>query len=572
MSDLPVTKIISTLKQISFSDSPEFLQGLFAALFPRFYDQSEWSWDEHPEAKKSLESIPKVVLGQPRTPRRFGGYFLPRRRYYAVSSDSEGNDQGTLVNELRAYRDPVRTGMVEIMDFGMGKVVLALDPRGDRTVAFERVPQLGVIIHRPEPFEELLTHIPHDRPESKDSKRVALVKFPYRVDQVELSRTIDLREPETRAWFGAQFSKPNDDWVWPEWVLKQPGTSELPEKPQTIVSMYERSDGQAPAPHTFVEMLPTLLNPVRGGGDLQWGGLTLMAIGEWLRNRDVDALIYPSSRSDAFVSYENGKLCDFGGWCLVDYRRDESDTAAHYVVVDMNPWSWVALPSGVTVAVGKDGSPNAGSFMITGVVEQARTEYLHQIESLRVAEETLGPTPSAITPHEAFAWGVFMFRWLHLAFASGDQEDITAAYRIASGVTLRNDREYFAGKIRWIFNRLAEDGEGKQALNDLLETASEIENSLPEGSSERSIYSAAIDLELVLLILARAAIAGQTTIKPPLSAPGVRALDLPPELKTEADAFLRAIEIPESTIAACSQAGVDLARGLSEYYAQQSSV
>jgi hypothetical protein len=543
---------------------PEFLRAVFQSVFPHFYDQPKWSWDDRPEVKKSFESIPRLVLSQPTVLRRFGAYVLPRRRYYTVCADSLGNDYGTLRNELRAYRDPVRTGMVDVLDFGLGETVLLV---GDREIEFDRSSDLGVVLDNPKLLAELLEHAPHEVVESSDGKVVALVKFPYRIDRVEFPRALDLRAPTARAWFAEQFSKPNDDWIWPQRIREMSGLSEVPDPPQTILSMYERSDGQAPVPRNFVEMLPTLLNQLRGGGDQPWGGTTLMAIGEWLRNRDVDALIYPASRSDAFVIYEKGELRDFGGWCLVDYRRHEGDMYGHFVQFDQNPWSWVALPPGVTVAVGED--EFAGTLLIRGIAEYGRDEYLHQVEALRAAEEAIGPASPSITPREAFALGTFMLRWLYLAFVSADQAHITVAYLVSCGLTLRNDREYLAGKIRWVYKRLAVDGDADPALKDLVEIASEFESRLAEPGVVRDIcdiYSAAVDLQLVLLILTRAALAGRTTVQSELSAPGLRKLQLPPELKAQADAFLRAIEVPESTISTSAGSAVELSCSLATHY------
>ena len=567
MTSMPFTHLTASLKQMAVEDCPEFLRALFQVLFPRFYDSHTWSWDEHAEAKRLFQSIPKVVLVPTKSPRRFGGYALPRGRYFTVCSDIDGHDHGTLIHELRAYRDPVRTGMVEVLDFGMGESALVI---GDRAIPFARQPQFGVIIHEPQPLEQLLSRVPHERFESPEGKVVVLVRFSYRIDQVDLPKTLDLRDPATRDWFGAQFAAPNGDWIWPDRIKKEFDIPEAVVPPQTIISMYERSDGQAPVPGSFAEMLPTLLNPVRGGGDTPWGGATLMAIGECLRNCGVDALIYPASRSDAFALYDNGELRDFGGWCLVDYRRDDSETAARYVVLDQSPWSWVALPSGVSVAVGRENSINAGSLRIDGLVERSRIEYLHQLASLHAAKDAVGPAPTAITPREAFAAGTFMLRWLHLVFASADQEAITAAYRIACGLTLRNDHEYLAGKIRWVYQRLVNSGEARPALESLVEVGSEFEACLPEGATVRAVYTAAFDLELALLILTRAALSGDSTVPSGLTARGVGKLNLPAELKIQADVFLQALATPESAVHTCASAAVKLARGLAAHYSGQS--
>jgi hypothetical protein len=557
------TGFVGSLKQLSVEDYPEFLRALFAMLFPRFSDVHDWSWEDHPETKKELESIPGVRLVPWKSPRRYGGYALPRRRYHTLCVDGKGDDHGTLVHELRAYRDPVRTGMVEVMDLGLGSTAVGT---GTEWVAFERAPELGVFIHRPDLLDGLLGRISHEMLESPTGDRIALVRFPYRVAGQELAQVLDLRIPESRAWFAEEFSKPNSDWRWPDDIHEPVGVEYLSDPPETLVSIYERSIGQAPIPRSFIEMLPTLLNPDRGGGQLP-GGFTLMAIGEWLRNHGADALIYPSARSNAFAIVEQGRLEDFGGWCLVDYRYDRSEDAAHYVVIDQSPWSWVALPPGAGVAIGDEGSTTAGTLVISGIVEQGTNEYLHQIASLKAAEEAIGPGLSEVTPREAFAWGAFMFRWLHLAFVSADVDDVATAYRISCGLTLRNRRELLAGRIRWIYKRLAADGDAAPALEELARTSSEIESGLPEGI--RDIFGAAADLELVLMQLTRATLSGMETVPSGLAVPALRRLVLPSDLAARAEEFLDTIESPESRIDASSLATVELIQRLLQFFGKQ---
>jgi len=79
-------------------------------------------------------------------------------------------------------------------------------------------------------------------------------------------------------------------------------------------------------------MLPTLM-------DLELGGCpTTDAIGSWMRtNGLVNALIFPSSRSDAMTFIQDGKLANFSGWNLVDYRKAKPITSREGVT-DQNPW------------------------------------------------------------------------------------------------------------------------------------------------------------------------------------------------------------------------------------------
>ncbi len=66
--------------------------------------------------------------------------------------------------------------------------------------------------------------------------------------------------------------------------------------------------------NTFNEILPELLVQERGGGQFT------RIVGDWLRRIGVNALIFPSARSDCGVHIINGQMVDYIGWNLVDYR------------------------------------------------------------------------------------------------------------------------------------------------------------------------------------------------------------------------------------------------------------
>ena len=154
-------------------------------------------------------------------------------------------------------------------------------------------------------------------------------------------------------------------------------------------------------------MLPTLLNPMLGGGDSEWGGNTLMGIGEWLRNQEVEGFIYPSSRCNVVAAIQNGNLVRYEGWCMVDYRFTEEENIAHYTVFDQRPWCWVLLPAGIRAHFMQDDDEWRGSFMMEGVVEAGRDEYLEQLASLKMAEEAVGQMPLQKSKREAYALGIF---------------------------------------------------------------------------------------------------------------------------------------------------------------------
>jgi hypothetical protein len=67
-------------------------------------------------------------------------------------------------------------------------------------------------------------------------------------------------------------------------------------------------------------MLPTLINPDLGGGNVGDTGGTLLMIGNYLRKHSVAAMIFPSARCDTAAAFDQGGLAHFQGWNLVDLR------------------------------------------------------------------------------------------------------------------------------------------------------------------------------------------------------------------------------------------------------------
>ncbi len=565
MPDIRALPFQGHLKRLDPSNWPPNLDLVFPILFPGFSDTSDFrDWEDAPQhVVDALLAIPKVKLLSPKLPRRFGGYALPSGRYHTVCSDEVGDDGGTLIDELRAYRDPTVSGMVEVADFGLGSFAIVV---GDRSYKYDRTQEVAVMFHEPQRVGPILELLEHEMLESVDGPQAAMVRFPYRVAAVELSRVVDLRDPATRAWFADQFSKPTDTWVWRENI---PGKEKL-YPAITVRSMYDRSDGPAPVPKTFEDMLPTLLNPVRGGGDAAWGSTTLMGIGEWLRNRDVEALIYPSARCDVYVEYENGRLVGFGGWNLVDFRPDPDEQPTDFVVFDTSPWSWVSLPRGVTIRLAEVTSDRTGSFAIEGVVERSRHLYINQVRSLSAAEDQIGPNPGAITESEAFALGTYTLRWLHNMIEQRPQEEVTTALLVSQGLLLRNGLEYQAGKVADIADSLAKDGDLQNAIRPLMEVGAAVQAQVADPADLGQIYGAAIDLELVLLTLDRWSLSGHTQVTVPLKLPDLPKLILPEEVQETAEMLLSIIETPGAKVIDAIVLGVKLGLQLERHYKELS--
>jgi hypothetical protein len=552
MPQIPTTRFQDALKQMNTQHWSGPLRDAFSAFFPRFFDKDEFDWDQVPGVDR-IRSIEKVVLSQPLAPRRFGGVALDRGRYFTVCSDAFGEDAGTLVNELHAYRDIVRTGPVEFTDLGLQGAAEVLG------VPFARCQEIRAVIFEPERVRSILERIGHDTFRSEEGLAFATVAFPYTVSAVELRKVVDLRDPNVRVWFAREFSKPNDYWVWPE------SAPDLQFEPPTKrVSPLDGAPGRAPIPQSFADMLPTILNPVLGAGGL--GGVTLQAIGDWLGNHGVDALIYPSARSDAFVEYEKGNQTHYGGWCLVNLRRYPRKAGASYINFDSNPWCWVALPVGVTVREGEKGTHREGSLAIEGIKRRNASQLLDQIDSLRAAEKQLGCASAVLTKSEAFALGTYTLRWLTLLLSGSNTEDVTFAAQVARGLMLRNGHQYLSAEILDASNRLTADGDVMAMMTSTLKVCDALKEEHAQTAEFGNIIDAAVDLELALIALDGFSRQGQVGLTSPVEAPGLRALALPTLIAAQVDAFLGRLATPGSNIAACIADGVILGSSLERYY------
>src|SRR6266545_3164070 len=106
------------LKQISQGDLNDLGKAALTAAFPGFLE-------EHSPTREAIEShfAEMSALGfanyrfDPRPYRRFAGdSTLPRSRYYTIATSANGDDDGTLVRELRSYYNPFGAGIIQILD------------------------------------------------------------------------------------------------------------------------------------------------------------------------------------------------------------------------------------------------------------------------------------------------------------------------------------------------------------------------------------------------------------------------------------------------------------------------
>ena len=222
------------------------------------------------------------------------------------------------------------------------------------------------------PFAEQLLRSTGGSP--SNARKVLIIEYPYEILEAYIEKTIDLRLPNVRKWFFDQFSREQEDgsilWVTGQRLgggMPKVIREELERNAVTILTRFQRTAGIAPTPRDFYAMLPTLMNPELGGGTTSDGGAILQAIGTWMCRNEVESLIYPSARSNAFVEQASGTIRDYGGWNLVDYRGAIDTKRVEPSFIVESPWAWTAFPRDVQIEVKAEHSARSDSFRIVGM-------------------------------------------------------------------------------------------------------------------------------------------------------------------------------------------------------------
>jgi hypothetical protein len=195
-----------------------------------------------------------------RIPRRYDGDgTLPGGRYSTIC-DASGNDNGTLVNELREYANPQATdGHLEIED--------ALED--------------SQIYLRFYPFNQ------------EKSELLMMVKgIQYEIRSVSIPGVLDLRRPDAANWLARTISR----------LELEHNGARLP--------CFNREPLDA-----FPQLLGPLFDQCRGGGNFS------IIVGSFLRRLGLAGLVFPSARSDAQVHFQAGEVTSSRGWSFVDYRE-----------------------------------------------------------------------------------------------------------------------------------------------------------------------------------------------------------------------------------------------------------
>ena len=156
------------------------------------------------------------------------------------------------------------------------------------------------------------------------------VEIPYRVQEVRIGRSLDLRQPRVQAWLQERVSKkglPGALFEYPTHVSQRLTWLQAAADDGAPSDTLESADGLSfngvaitfgpcdswdqsryAGPDDFMGLLPYLIFGTRGGSPVT------DAIGRWFRASGVEALIYPSARNDVACEVRGERLVCATGW------------------------------------------------------------------------------------------------------------------------------------------------------------------------------------------------------------------------------------------------------------------
>ena len=337
-----VTDVDVVVKQVAWDELRDFERIALAMAFRGYADdpRSEEELEERrEELRPFLGGLGEVV---DENYRRFAGdETLSRGRYYALAHGHDGDDSGTLVEELWTYYRASQSGMVDVFDTTLGTDRDRLTQWGigiDGGAAL--IVQFGDSPARPSPASGVLG------PEAPSFA----VKIPLVVETRHLDQVVDLRDPLTAEQFARSLTE----------IRWSVGERAVPAFPHLA------------SQESFNTVLPSLLEQNVGGTDFT------QVIGLWLRHSGVRGLIYPSARTNPRVRVVAGEVKEWEGFNYIDYANaDLPETAAFVHIASHLPERVRFCPVGrtppwvlqhVALSFEREG-PDAGSWRVEGLRE-----------------------------------------------------------------------------------------------------------------------------------------------------------------------------------------------------------
>ena len=267
------------LKQIRLADLNELGKSAMSAAFAGFAEDNRPTSeqvDKHLENMRTRTGFHNQCLDSAHYRRYAGDSTLPRSRYYSIANTEAGDDDGTIVREMRTYYNPRNAGIIQIFDSTLpnDRVILSRFTIPEPSLNIIFLPLAG----RPNRFAAEFT----------DTPTPFLVNLPLRIESRRVKNVVDLRNPITANNFAKALSRLH----WNEEVPAFPVRPEL---------------------NGIEALLPSLLEQSIGGSGLN------NIIGIWLRRIGANGIIFPSARVDPCVKVRKNVVQEAQGWNYVDY-------------------------------------------------------------------------------------------------------------------------------------------------------------------------------------------------------------------------------------------------------------
>ncbi|WP_257387042.1 hypothetical protein [Tahibacter caeni] len=305
---IPLSTFRGQLRQLNAASVDADGLALLRVCAPRFFvlDDVGDGADEAPVLRAAF----RRYSGDGRGPEQRGQ--LPRERYFSVANAADGDDAGVLAEELNAYRSLQIP--LQFFDLMRQDVAVALGtPRGCQVLL--AVNEAQALRRFRDAFSPALRAAVDAAAAARSPFFMSLGTM---IVDAQIGGVLDLRLPAAQRWFFANF--------------------------------VERSMLPTPA-RRFEDVLPELLALACGGSTLD--NRRLQAVGDHLRARGVQALVYPSARCDVAVQYRSGELVAWHGWNLVRYGPA---VVSDSLYIDLGPWETQFPPPVELQRQGRDGS------------------------------------------------------------------------------------------------------------------------------------------------------------------------------------------------------------------------
>lgn len=286
------------VKQLNPALGDEHFHRVFTQCFPEFENQI--GVHSNLGVDNVITSTGWYEVQEGRRRRFAGGPDLPVSRYHSVCADASGDDDGTMCFELMTYWSARLSGQVFPSMFdtsshpGAERFVeslrsfVAKSPDKRYRLAAERLLESG----RP-----LLSVIPMRAHASVQETQNAqeFLDFPalceLRIREITVPDCLDLRLESHREYFCTELARTEP------------------------INAREQFAGTRHATTVdFMSVLSAVIFPELGGDVFH------AAVGQVLRKRGYQGLVFPSARNDSSVVNVDGALVEHSGWNFVDYR------------------------------------------------------------------------------------------------------------------------------------------------------------------------------------------------------------------------------------------------------------